>query len=238
MKRTGLFITGTDTGVGKTFVTASLASHFCALGIDIGVMKPIESGCNVDPYVKNRLIPSDALTLMKAAGVDDRLDNVNPYRFFEPIAPNIAARLNNVKIDLDLIVSRYKKLSEVHDSILVEGAGGFLTPLSDDFTVAELAERLGLPVVIVAASRLGCINSALLTIEAVRTRGLTIAGILLNNPVPPCTDDESHAHNFNEIERLSTAPMLGTLTFSDGNEAKGVFESIDPGGLLVPRQDG
>ncbi len=229
----GLLITGTDTGVGKTFVAASLARHFSAAGLDVGVMKPVESGCVTDPEAPARLLPLDAMALMAAAGVSDPLDTVNPYRFAEPVSPNIAARLNGVTVELDVITEKYNGLQVAHETVIVEGAGGFLTPLSDTATLADLAVRLDLPVLIVAASRLGCINSTLLTVEAVLARGLKVAGILLNNPTPPDTGDQSHAHNLDEIKRFSAAPVLGAVNFTDIGTAEELGSAIDVSGLIT-----
>ena len=233
MKNASLLITGTDTGVGKTFIASSLARHFSVAGLDIGVMKPVESGCITDPEDEERLLPLDSMALMAAAGVSDPLDTVNPYRFAEPLSPNIAARLNNTTVELDVIMERYKRLSETHEAVIVEGAGGFLTPISDTMTVADLAVQLRLPVLIIAASRLGCINATLLTIEAVLARGLTVAGVLLNTPAPLEAGDRSHAHNLDEIKRFSAAPILGAIDFTSRGVAQEFGERIDVSGLLT-----
>jgi dethiobiotin synthetase len=242
VKRTGLLVTGIDTGVGKTYIAASLARWFSSKGIDVGVMKPVESGCEVAAVASEeageRLLPSDALALMKAAGVTDPLDTVNPYRFAKPVSPNIAARLSGTTVELEVIIDRYKILANAHDAILVEGAGGFLTPLSDTSTVADLAVLLKLPVLIVAASRLGCINATLLTVEAVQARGLKVAGVLLNNPVPLKTSDKSHAHNHAEIRRFSSAPVLGSIQFNGSETVQEFGDSIDLSGLLAPDTSG
>jgi dethiobiotin synthetase len=200
-------------------------------------MKPVESGCDIDTENGEKLLPSDALALIEAAGVTDALDTVNPYRFAEPVSPNIAARLSGTTVNLEVIIERYSILADAHDAIIVEGAGGFLTPLSDTATVADLAVLLKLPVLIVAASRLGCINATLLTVEAVQARGLKVAGVLLNNPAPlktHNTDDKSHAYNLAEIRRFSSAPVLGSLQFNGSKTVKEFVDSIDLSGLLAP----
>ncbi len=205
----GFLITGTDTGVGKTFVTSLMAMVLTDAGINTGVMKPVETGC----AVKNgRLIPIDAMTLKNASGAEDPLDAINPFRFAPALAPNIAARLENVKIDLRKIKDCFKSLSKAHDLILVEGAGGLLSPLTDEKTMADLAVALKLSIIIVAPSRIGVINHALLTVECARRRNLHIDGIILNNPTPP-ERDASRAFNRAEIERLSGIPVLGEIPF-------------------------
>jgi len=238
VKRGGLLITGTDSGVGKTYIAAMLVRHFRAAGTDIGVMKPVESGCTVAPALntneRERLLPSDALALIEAAGVLDPLETVNPYRFGEPVAPNIAARLCGETVELDFIMEKYRILDDAHEAMIVEGAGGFLSPLSDTATVADLAVLLKLPVLIVAASRLGCINATLLTVEAVQVRGLKVAGVLLNNPAPLQSSDKSHAHNRAEISRFCSVPVLGTVNFTERGSPTEFDDSIDLGGLLEP----
>jgi dethiobiotin synthetase len=212
----GYFITGTDTGVGKTFVTSIIAKALTNAGIDTGVMKPVETGC----AVKNkRLVPKDALTLKGSSGAKDHIDIINPYRFSPPLAPNIAARLKGIKLDLNKINGCYKALSKAHDLVLVEGAGGLLAPLTDEKTVADLALFLKLPLIIVAPSRIGVINHTLLTVECARGSNIPVKGIVLNNPVTP-KKDPSREFNRAEIERLTDVPVLGELPFVKAGHKK------------------
>lgn len=215
MKR-GYFITGTDTGVGKTFVTSIMAMVLTDCGIDTGVMKPVETGC----AVKNgRLIPNDALRLKESSGADDPIDIINPYRFVPPLAPNIAARLKGMEIDFNKIKDCYKALSKAHDVVLVEGAGGLLAPLTDEKTMADLALFLKLALIIVAPSRIGVINHTLLTVEYARGSNIPVKGIILNNPVTP-KKDPSRGFNRMEIERLTGVPVLGELPFVKAGHKK------------------
>ena len=177
MKKQGIFITGTDTGVGKTYVAAGIAEAFRRRGIDVGVMKPVETGCRMR---KGLLIPRDARRLVRAAGTSDRLDLVNPYRFRKPLAPSVAAGLENKKIDPKKIMASYRQLSRRHQYMIVEGAGGIMVPLGQGFTYLDLAEALKLPIVIVARPGLGTINHTLLTISALKGRKLPIAGVIIN----------------------------------------------------------
>jgi dethiobiotin synthetase len=174
---TGIFITGTDTGVGKTYVAAGIAQQLHAQGIDVGVMKPAETGCI---RRKGRLIPSDALALMKAAGVIDHLDDINPYRFAKPLAPSVAAAVEGRTISPGRIRSAFDRLNRRHRFMIVEGAGGIMVPLSGRYTYLDLARDLRLPVLIVARPGLGTINHTLLTIEAVKVRRIAVAGVLIN----------------------------------------------------------
>ena len=138
----GLFVTGTDTGVGKTLITAGLAAALRARGIDIGVMKPIETGC---PTRRSRLLPLDAMTLQEASGSRDAIDLINPYRFREPLAPMIAAEVSGRRIDIGKLRERFSHLAGRHPAILVEGAGGLMVPITETSSFLDLAGLLKLP---------------------------------------------------------------------------------------------
>ncbi len=173
----GLFVTGTDTGVGKTYLSAGIAAALVRRRIDVGVMKPAETGCRMRD---GKLVPRDALLLMKSARVRDPLSLVNPYRFREPLAPAVAAECEGKTIDPERIYRAYQTLCNRHDYMIVEGAGGILVPLSGRYTFLDLAKKLGLPVLIVARPGLGTINHTLLTIAALKARSISIAGIVIN----------------------------------------------------------
>jgi dethiobiotin synthetase len=165
-----LFITGTDTNAGKTFVTALLTRALRARGFETIALKPLCSGER-----------SDVEILQAASDHRLSLDETNPVWLKEPAAPLVAARLENRSISLDALVDWFRHLSLKHPSLLVEGAGGWLVPITPTETIADLAARLGLPVVLVVANRLGCINHTLLTLESIRARGLHCPGIILNS---------------------------------------------------------
>ncbi|MBI3616279.1 MAG: adenosylmethionine--8-amino-7-oxononanoate transaminase [Candidatus Omnitrophica bacterium] len=197
----GLFITGTDTEVGKTFVTSALAWAFRRRGIDVGVMKPVVTGCRRG---KGLLLSEDANQLLRASGADDPLDLVSPYRFEPPVAPAVAG-----KISFDRIEETYRILARRHEIVLVEGIGGLLVPLDAKRTVADLARRLGLPVLIVARACLGTINHTLLTLETARSAGLEILGVVLNrrNQRPSLAERT----NPQVIRKLGKVPVLGVI---------------------------
>ncbi|OGW37182.1 MAG: dethiobiotin synthase [Nitrospirae bacterium GWC2_56_14] len=203
----GLFITGTDTGVGKTYVAAGIAKALRSAKIDVGVMKPVETGCRPR---SGKLIPRDAEALIRAAAVRDPLSLVNPYRFQAPVAPSVAAQIERKTINPGKILRSFKTLSQRHRFMIVEGAGGIMVPLAQGYLFLDLAEALGLPVLIVARPGLGTINHTLLTIDALRSRRMMIAGIVIN-------DGQGGQQGLAEatspavIEELSGVPIIGTI---------------------------
>ena len=173
----GFFVTGTDTGVGKTVVATALTRALVARGLRVAVMKPIASGS--DPTAAGPR-NSDALALMAAANVPAAYETVNPYCFLPAIAPHIAASDSGTVIDLGLLRRRFEALAAAADCVIVEGAGGWLAPISDTATMADLAAALALPVLLVVGLRLGCLNHSLLTRESLRARGAPFAGWIAN----------------------------------------------------------
>ncbi len=203
--RPGFFITGTDTEVGKTFVTAALADAFRRRGMDVGVMKPVATGCLEE---NGALISEDARILAAAGGVADSYENISPYRFKPSVAPLVA--LNGIKeISLDRIERAFQDLSRRHEIVLVEGIGGLLVPLDKKSTVADLARRLDLPVLIVARSGLGTINHTLLTLQAARAAGLKVAGVILNGR--SAAPSLSERTNPDVIRQFGDIPILGIV---------------------------
>ncbi len=173
----GIFITGTDTGIGKTFVGTRLVRALAAKAIDVGVMKPAETGCSVTGGVP---VPQDAQELLAASGADDPLDLVNPYRFRTPAAPMIAAEEEGRTVSMARILSAYRRLRERHEFLVVEGAGGLMVPLSRRRTYLDLAAAMNLPVLIIARPDLGTINHTVLTVMALRSRNIAISAIVVN----------------------------------------------------------
>ncbi len=173
---TGLFITATDTGAGKTFVAACLVEALTAQGCKVAVRKPAESGC---PEIDGRLVPQDAEALRRAAGGWEALEAVCPHPLREPLSPPRAARRMKRKLFLDELAAACA-MPEDADLRVVEGAGGLFAPLAEDALNADLAAALDLPVLLVVPDRLGAINQALLGIHAITHYGLKLAGVVLN----------------------------------------------------------
>ncbi|AKU92285.1 dethiobiotin synthase [Vulgatibacter incomptus] len=210
----GLFVTATDTGVGKTAVACSLVTAMRRRGLDVGAMKPAESGCPRD--AAGRLVPADARLLQAAAGGGDPLELVCPYRLEAPLAPGIAAAREGVAIDPAEVERCLRALGDRHaDGVVVEGAGGLLVPLDPAFTtMADLAARLSLPVIVVARASLGTINHTALTLEALAARRIPVKGVILS--AGRLEDEGAAAENAKAIERLTGAPVLASLPFAKG----------------------
>ncbi|MBI5410054.1 MAG: dethiobiotin synthase [Nitrospirae bacterium] len=223
-----MFITGTDTGVGKTFVAVGLLKALKEQGYNVCPMKPLETGCR---FQKGKLIPEDTLKLIKAAGVDEPLDLINPYRFRKPFAPAIAAELEGVTISKRKIFSAFKQLSKKYDVTIVEGAGGIMVPLYKKYLFIDLIKDLNLPVVIVSRPGLGTINHTLLTIEAARSRGIDIIGVVINCSAK-IKKDLSVRTNPEVIEKLGGAPVLCIVPHSE-NPSCGLFQPITEKILLA-----
>ncbi len=200
----GLFVTATDTGVGKTEVACALVAAARAAGLDVGAMKPAQAGTAPGE-------PSDADRLGAAAGGGDPPELVCPYRLAAPLAPAVAARLEGREIRLDRILAVAGALAARHAALVVEGAGGLLVPLTERETFADLAVALGLPVLVVARAGLGTVNHVALTVEALAARRLRLAGVVLNRNA--AAEDPSVPHNAAEIERLTGARVLASLPY-------------------------
>lgn len=206
----GVCVAGTDTGVGKTLVSAALARRLVRLGCAVGVMKPVETG--VSSAVPDQ---SDAARLMAAAQVDDSLDGVSPYRFPLPLAPLSAASAEGQRIDQDIIMDRYAQLAARHACLVVEGAGGVLVPMGQDWDFCDLIVRLRLPVVLVGRVGLGGINHALLTLEALEHRKIPVVALLLNETQAPCgaVQQEQQASTMAVLRDRVSVPVLGPLPY-------------------------
>lgn len=200
-KYKGIFVTGTDTGVGKTKIACLIAEDLRKKGISVGVMKPISSGGR-----------QDALLLKKSANADDPLNEINPVYFKKPLAPWIAARLEKKKINFAKIYNAYKKLCRRHNFLIVEGAGGLLVPIANNMYMVDLAKKFNLPLIIVSRSGLGAINHTLLTINCARQRGLKILGFVLNY-TKHTRKDVAEKTNPKVISKLGKIIFLGSVTY-------------------------
>jgi len=203
IKPQSYFVIGTDTNVGKTFVTSRIITHFVQQGFKTIGMKPVASGCEL--AANGLLMNEDVLALSLASNIKAVLDDVNPYRFQPAIAPHIAAAQMGVSVNIDVILQAYKRLSQLSDIVMIEGAGGFLVPLNDKQSLADLAVKVKLPMILVVGMRLGCINHALLTVESIQAKGLTLAGWVANE-IDPHMD--CYGENLQTLKRLIEAPLL------------------------------
>lgn len=204
----GWFITGTDTDCGKTLVATALVHRLRREGRSVAVMKPVASGCHSTGH---GLRNDDALSLMAASGLGHDYQRVNPYAFAPPIAPHVAAAQAGVRIDRDRLVGIASALAEEADALVVEGAGGWRVPLGDDWDMADLALALELPVILVVGMRLGCLNHALLSAEAITRDGCRLAGWVANGIDPAMSVP---ADNLATLQRRLGAPCLGVIPHS------------------------
>lgn len=206
-----IFVTGTDTGIGKTLVTAALAHHFTARGLKVGVMKPIETGVD-----NPELLGRDAALLRWAAKSDDDQRDISPYRYQQPLSPHQAAALAKERISTEVIENAYKKIREDKDLVLVEGAGGLMVPINGGFLMADLALQLQLSTLVVTHPRLGTLNHTLLTTFAARAMGLPLSGFIINQlPSSPGLAEEQAAHH---LSSMASADLLGVLPEVEGDD--------------------
>jgi dethiobiotin synthetase len=205
-RASGIFITGTDTGVGKTVVAAGLALALRERGLKVGVMKPVATGCLGDG---KRLISSDAVFLLEAAE-NEYPALTNPFRFKNPLAPNVASVVEKKEIPIEKILKAYRELRCHYDYVIVEGIGGLLVPITKDYFVANLIHEFNLPVLIVARGGLGTINHTLLTVDAATIRGFEVRGVIFNR-MPKVNLSMAEITNPKVIHDLTGVPILGTL---------------------------
>jgi dethiobiotin synthetase len=214
----GLFITGTGTGVGKTYVASLIARALRVAGVRVGVYKPVASECERHG---DELVSPDAVALWDAAGRPGTLANVCPQMFAAPLAPHLAARAEGRRVDAKLLRNGIEFWRQSSDVVLVEGAGGLMSPISDDDYNADLAAEFRFPLLIVAANELGVINATLQTLITAATYcdGLDVAGIVLNS-VHRRDDDVSIESNADEISRRCMPPLLATVAHGGGLEGE------------------
>ena len=201
------FIAGTDTDVGKTRIATAIIQHFVGLGYKTIGMKPISAGCET---VYGEFKNSDALQLLAAGNMDVPYQLVNPYAFAPAIAPHIAANLVNQTINIANIQAAFMHLNALADIVVVEGAGGFCVPINDLETIADLNIALDIPIILVVGMRLGCINHALLTVQAIATKGLKIAGWIANEIDP---EMQFLQENIASLKNRISAPYLGFVAW-------------------------
>ncbi len=212
------FVTGTDTGVGKTLVSCALLRAFEARGLKAAGYKPVAAGCDADG------MNEDAKKLLAASNLPLNYVEVNPYCLAQPIAPHIAADVSGVRIELARIRDGYRRLAAKADHVVAEGAGGFRVPLNADADSADLARELNLPVILVVGMRLGCLNHALLSAEAIAARGLTLAGWVANtlDARMPALQENADA-----LQQRIAAPLLGVIPFLSAPGENAVRLEVD-----------
>ncbi len=201
---TGIFITGTDTGVGKTAIAAGLAGALKKRGYSVGVMKPVQSGA---AERNGRLFSQDAVFMMQALGTHDELELVCPVLLREALAPGVAAEIEGKEVDLEIIKNAYIELEKRHDIVVVEGAGGIAVPLKKDLLISDLIAQLGAPAIIVSRAGLGAINHTFLTIEHARKKEIPLIGVIINN----YSGGKVEETNPRIIAELTGVPVLGIV---------------------------
>ena len=211
----GLFVTGTDTGVGKTQITAALARLLMERNLVVRPRKPVESGCRREG---DRLVPEDARTLQAAARSDEPLERICPYSFEPALSPERAAALAGTSLTLDEVRAACLQGVAENDFLLIEGAGGFYSPLASGVLNADLAAALSLPVLLVTADRLGCIGHTLMAVEAIKRRGLTLAGVVLNRVE---NHGDPRMNNAADLSRWLGEPVLVTGRFDNNTTDPG-----------------
>ncbi len=228
----GIFIAGTDTGIGKTIIAGGIAAALKSRGIDIGVMKPFETGIS---KLNGAWKLQDGAFLKKSAGVKDPDELITPFCFEKPLAPYVAANLENVQIDLNKVHQAFNELLSRHSLVVVEGAGGLIVPIKKKYFYANLARDLNLSVIIVVRPGLGSINHTLLTTKAAQSYGLRVIGIIFNN-YSNCHYGTAEKTNPEAIEELSNIPVLGEMPFlsnlSLGSLVRTIGKNINVGDII------
>jgi dethiobiotin synthetase len=214
----GIFITGTDTGVGKTVVSAVIVRALMSRRIKVGVMKPVETGCIDENGV---LIPADGVFLKKMAEADDSIDLIAPVRFEHPLAPMVASQLKGMSVEIDRIISAYKNLADKYDFLIVEGIGGLLVPVTKlrtpnseprTYFVIDIIKDLKLPVIVVSRPTLGTINHTLLTVSHAQREGIKVLGVIINCN-EPLKGSIAEKTNPDVLRELSHVPVLGIIPY-------------------------
>ncbi|ADE12810.1 dethiobiotin synthase [Sideroxydans lithotrophicus] len=223
------FVTGTDTGVGKTLLSCALLHAFAARGKRVAGFKPVAAGCDEDD--RN----GDAKRLRAASSIQATYGQVNPYCFVRPIAPHLAARHAGVRIDFSRILTSYRELAGQVDEVIVEGAGGFCVPLNEKQDSADLAKQLGLPVILVVGMRLGCLNHALLTLRAIADLQLECAGWIAN---VLDADMPALQENIEALRERVAAPLLGIVPFQSQPDACAAAANLNLDLLEKKQADG
>lgn len=230
----GVFVSGTDTGVGKTMIAAALIRSMRRRGVRVAALKPVETGCLQE---NGTLIPADGLFLREAAGLSLPVDQIVPVRYATPAAPLVAARREGYPVDLEAIHEAFDRLTASFDFVVVEGAGGLMVPISDQsggYFMIDLVRDLGLPLMLVAGTRLGTINHTLLSVRQADAARIPIAGVVLNQIVLP-VNDPAELTNPALLRELLSVPVVGPFPHCTEKTIAGIdaaLEAVDPGDLM------
>lgn len=219
----GIFVTGTDTGVGKTLVSAGVLQILRSNGQNAGYFKPVQSGA---PVREGKLLPEDALFVTQAVGLSIDPAELTAYLFQNPVSPHYASRLENNPVRMKTIISHYRRLQTKYSFLIVEGCGGLAVPLNEsNWMVSDMVQCLGLSLLIVARAGLGTINHTLLTIDYAKTRGIEVKGIIINQYSGSALEDD----NVKTIQDISHIPVLGKIpVIPDMDSNKGLVFDIFP----------
>lgn len=231
MKAKGLFVSGTDTGVGKTVIAAAMVRSALRRGLKVAVLKPVETGCE---RTSDGLMPADGLFLRAAAGLEVSIEQVVPVRYATPVSPMVAARIEGYQVELESIHSAYRRLAAMHDLVVVEGAGGLMVPISSGYFMIDLVRDLGLPLVLVAGTRLGTINHTLLSVRQAEAAGIPVVGVVLNQ-VAPAISDIAEQTNPGLLRELLGVAVVGPFPYLEQKTIAGIdaaLEQVDPGELM------
>lgn len=221
MSSSGIFVTGTDTGIGKTWTTLALMYALKSRGLCVAGMKPVASG---GVHVKNNLKNEDARLIQAECSTEQPYEWVNPYLFAEPIAPHIAAQNSGTNINLEPIIGAYNNMATRCDFVVVEGIGGWRVPLAEQLSTVDMVRAMRLPVVLVIGLRLGCINHALLTAECIRADGIPLTGLVVNGV------DSEYTYPEQTLKTLSgsiNAPLLGVFPYMQTRDIASLAANLD-----------
>jgi dethiobiotin synthetase len=237
MNMKGIFITGTDTGVGKTVVAAALACYLRSAGLNLGVMKPILTGCG---STRSRRLKGDTRLLMQAAGVKDPVKWVTPYCLREPLSPWAASRMEGIKIRPSVLLKAYRELCRRHDLMVVEGIGGLAVPITEDMNVVDLVLEFELPLLVVTRPDLGTLNHTLLTLDYAKARKVPVKGIVINQSVKRRIG-LAEKTNPAVLAAFCKVPVLGNIPYIEGLNSErsrldravmGVYRHMEMEGLF------
>lgn len=218
----GFFVTGTDTGVGKTIITAALIKTSNLLGFRACGMKPIETGCQREGGI---LIPSDGMLIKTVARMEETVNHISPCRFEKPLAPLPASEIEGISVNFEKIRKAYAELSQKYDVVIVEGIGGLLVPIRKDYFVLDLARDFGLPVIVVSRPGLGTINHTMLSVNYAIKEGLTVAGIIINYSQPP-EGTPAEKTNPDVIKEISPVPIIGIFPYLNDLEETTIERAV------------